>query len=200
MGDRKQINIVVDESQKEDWEDYVDESDECSSLSHLIRLAVSREISETTATPSEQEVSVDLGNVEERLGTVETQLDEISNDVKRIIEEEETESLEELAAKVYDEIPTISDVEEWKAHLDEENRIEEKESNWDGKEDWEGEATKEYALYSGYQTLQAIEEKVEESEYRVRKALEQVKDSFSRVKEYQYDGQTYVYEVEYNGE
>lgn len=193
MADRKQVNLVVAKSQKEDWEEYVNESDECNSLSHLIRLAVSREISEEEQSPTAEQPSVDVSEFETQLDVIEARLDELSTDVQILIEGEETENLQELAGEIYDLLPEVKDEDEWLAHVDQQ---------WEKKEESSkgGDTMHEFDIYASYLSVTDIADRLDVTEYRARKALARVEDSFSRVKEHRHDGQTYVYEVVPNGE
>ncbi len=202
MGERTQINLVVDQSQKDEWEAYADESAECDSLSHLIRLAVSREIhrDDERAGDSSGVADVQLSGIDERFDHLEEQLGDIRSTVQMVVDEKEGKSVEDLAGEVYDILPRIEDEDEWWDRLVEGN-LEVMEANEEAtEEDWirgregseEGEV--EY-IAERYLTVVDIGNRLDVSEYRAKKAVARVEDSFPRVEMQTHERDTYVYEV-----
>ena len=171
MGERKQINLVVDESQKDRWDAYVENSSEVSSLSHLIRQSVEREI-DRDGRPG-GEVEVEMSAFEEKFDTLESQIDDLAADVRTLVKERDSERLKDLAAEIY-EYAEEGDPEKVK-NYDEVNRD---------------------VHYTSISDLTGI---LNEDEYTLRQAIEQVQESFPRVKLVRADGEEYLVEVVHNG-
>lgn len=209
MGDRAQINIVVDIDRKKQWEQVAEENPEYESLSHLIRLSVLRELNRDEY--DNGSTDVDFTQVEDRFDSLEARLDELSSNVRRLVAEQEQEDVSELTNKVYEIIPRITDEETWQARLHDGNTgyveheaggapetagstinmIPDPEGGWKG----ERNDTDYEIVVDQYQTIANIADELDESEYRTRLAVQRVEESFARVKTYDYDGDTYVYEV-----
>lgn len=201
MADRTQINLVVDQSQKDEWEAYAEESEECTSLSHLIRLAVSREIHRDDERGGDSSVTnVDFSGIDERFDSVEQRIGDLAAQVQTLVDEREGQSVEELAGDVYDVIPRIEDEDEWWDRLVEGDtevvEANEKATEADLRRDMEGseEGEVEYVA-ERYLTIPGLADKLGASEYRTRRAANRVEDSFSRVKTQSHDGDTFIYEV-----
>lgn len=198
MGERKQINLVVDESQKDRWDAYAENSTEVSSLSHLIRLSVEREIERDGAPGADDWPDVDLSQVDSRFDKLETKIEELSRSVDRMAEREEQESIEELAGEVYDALPRVEDEDEWHARLaeGETNVLLTNEDTTETDLDRQFPQQDNYeAVFDRYVTIAALAETLDVSEYRCRLAVEQVEKSFARVKTHDHEGDTYIYEV-----
>lgn len=86
MGERTQINFVVDEKQKARWETAVNEHPEAENLSHLIRISVSREIAGGDRVSNDAAVSSEaVGELQETLYTeVADPLRSLQQDVNSI--------------------------------------------------------------------------------------------------------------------
>ncbi|WP_251343407.1 hypothetical protein [Haloplanus halophilus] len=111
MGERPTIAFRVDETQKQKWESAVDDSDEYDSLSHLIRLSVSRELGDAYGTGSAETTSGNrdsLGDIESLL----TRLDGKIDGLTEIVESVESTVMANTAVSdatvtsVYSELPT----------------------------------------------------------------------------------------------
>jgi len=201
MGERTQINLVVDQSQKDEWEAYAEESEECNSLSHLIRLAVSREIYRDDERAGDSSAAnVQLDGISERFDYLEEQIGDVRSTVQMLVEDREGRSIEDLAGEVYDILPRIEDEDEWWDRLLE-GKIDVVETNeaatdediarWhEGTEEGEVDYVAER-----YLTVVGIAEQLDVSEYRAKKAVARVEDSFPRVETQTHEGDTYVYEV-----
>ena len=195
--DRTQINITVNPERKERWEEYVNENNEASSLSHLIRLSVEREINRDES--DGQAGEVDLSGIDERFDGLESRLDDLSVEIRQLVEQEEMENVEELAGDVYEELPRVDDEEVWKERLQSGN-IRQLIVDDDATEDdlmkmYEGGEDKYEAVWENYVTMADLADKLDVSEYRARRAVDRVEESFARVKTQDYEGDTYVYEV-----
>jgi len=81
MGERPTIAFRANsEEQKEKWQTAVDESEEYDSLSHLIRKAVEREL----ATGTDRPCGTAMGDDSERLGEIQTTLQQLGNEMKEL--------------------------------------------------------------------------------------------------------------------
>lgn len=206
MGDRKQINITVPEERRDKWNRAAEENPEYQSLAHLIRLSVMRELSGE----NEKAADVDLSEFEERFDGVEARLDELSSDVRSLIAEREEEGIEDLTNEVYDAIPRIEDEEVWEERLERgdtqivtHDAVDAPDSavetydvaeTEDGYEASEG-GTAAEIIAGDYVTVDDLTAQFEVSEYRLRLAIQRVRESFTRVKTREFEGETYVYEV-----
>jgi hypothetical protein len=121
--DRVQLNLRVSEDQKASWEEYADESVEVDSLSHLVRLAVAREVSGAydrdaggtgTQIPTEQ-----LGEIETAIKRVERTVGDIDDRVA-VLEREAESNKPSPAEQVYEALPPAKPyTEAWKRAIDE---------------------------------------------------------------------------------
>jgi len=120
MGDEKttQVNVKLPLSQKREWEQYVEESEETTSLSHLIRLSVEREINDERIAGGDGEIGidgeeldldVDVTPIEERLTEVEGTLDRLIDAVESIETKEiaDEEEIERISDEIFDTMPRI---------------------------------------------------------------------------------------------
>lgn len=116
---RTVTSFSVDADTKEKWKNHVKEGG-YSSLSHLIRVAVSREVEEESSvgsdsTPSQtsSEVLDKLSTLEERLQEVEGNVHEVNSRLKSVEQEVSRPSsdVQILASDVFDILPTGSEVE-----------------------------------------------------------------------------------------
>lgn len=118
MGEQEsstQVNVKLPLSQKRNWEQYVEGNEEATSLSHLIRLAVEREIGESQPSnqsgidPDEMDLTVDLEPVEQRLNQIENTLDRFIDVVEAIETEQiaDEDEIEQIADEIYDTMPRI---------------------------------------------------------------------------------------------
>lgn len=170
--DRERFNMVLAPDQKEQWEDYRDENPNVDSLSHLVRLAVSKEIASSTRTDARessddleahlaelvdqnQEVVERLKSLEARLGTVEQSL-------------QEDPDIQKLANEVFAVLPTADDIEDWDAP---QNPLPDKLPEEQGGP----------IVYSGDPS--DIADLLDVSDLKVRKALDKVQSDTARVRE-----------------
>lgn len=170
--DRERFNMVLSPQQKAQWEDYLDENPNVDSLSHLVRLAVSKEIAGSPGdgpdggsddlavhmaelVDQNQEVVERLKSLEARLGTVEQSL-------------QEDPDIQKLANEVFGVLPTTEDIQEW-------------EPPQKPLPDKLPEAQGDPIAYSG--DLSDIADLLDVSDLKVRKALEKVQADTARVRE-----------------
>lgn len=118
MTDTTQMNVKLPVSQKREWENYVEENEEATSLSHLIRLSVQREIDDDhhgEPVPTEgleleaDDVSVELDSVHSRLDEIERAVEDVDAKLGALEAGQlvDTEDIEKLADKVYDALPRV---------------------------------------------------------------------------------------------
>jgi hypothetical protein len=111
MGKTELVNLYVEPSTKEEWTEYVDESDSATSVSHLIRKSVNRQIAgqynpsgSTDASGSgtaelSDDIVTQLDRIEESIGDLTTRV--------RSIEETPDESEYELQRSILGILPTL---------------------------------------------------------------------------------------------
>lgn len=104
----ERINLVVEQSQKERWENHVDENTHFSSVSDLIRTSVEKELnSEQGQTGTNTEINSKLVEIEEKVDeSVVSKLDEISLQINSIREAQEEEDIEDFAKTVFRSLET----------------------------------------------------------------------------------------------
>lgn len=168
MPDRDRFNMLLPTDQKQRWGEYADESPEVDSLSHLVRLAVEKEIDGQNGSRengADEEVSEQLGEVinqnrqlESRLQAMEARLGSIEQAVQ------EEPEVAKLANEVFGILPTGDEMERYD----------------DPKEkvppmDVDGIA------YSGL--TEDIAELLDASELQVRKAIDKLQTDTARVRE-----------------
>lgn len=107
MAEKTTVAFRVDDAVKEEWENAA-ERPEYDSLSHLIRLAVQREIADTEAPTATQEDSgVDTdGEVLESLSRLERITEEIQEEVEATARESRAEELYDLEQVLLEVLPT----------------------------------------------------------------------------------------------
>lgn len=110
MPDTTMVSLQVNEAQKDGWDDYVDESGELQCLSHLIRLAVEKEINGTHSSVdvAHEEYGEEIAEVVQGVSRLDTQFDRISerlNDIEQYLKQE-TPEMQELESEVFDILPT----------------------------------------------------------------------------------------------
>lgn len=191
MGEKAQINLRVDEAQKEDWEEYIAEQGRFSSLSELIRASVEAEISEDQS--SNDGAAPGLAN---DLQTVKQDLERVRKDVQWLREQEQDAvDVSELAQEVFDALEPLPspaspvdvpvgidmDKQEYRRKRAAESVIQPADS--------------EEAAESGAnpQTARALGERVNATPEQVRDAIEHLEDQFLPVVSVEVDGQTHYF-------
>lgn len=115
--ERKRVNLMVDARQKEEWKKAA-EGPEYNGLSHLIRVSVTRELSDrsqqSTSRPASGPVEVELPNdLRATLDRLDRGLKDVKDRLDAIEGERRTEGQEyELAHMVLDVLPTPPDTEQ----------------------------------------------------------------------------------------
>jgi antitoxin component of RelBE/YafQ-DinJ toxin-antitoxin module len=108
MAEKTTVAFRIDESVKSDWEDAA-ENPEYNSLSHLIRLAVQREIAETESAPRTAQADTnteDNAEVLESLNRLEKVTENIQEEVEAVAREEEAERNYDLEQVLLELLPT----------------------------------------------------------------------------------------------
>lgn len=104
---KTQVNLQIDEGQKEDWEKYIEESGRYNSLSGLIRGAVEAEISGGDA--AENATSPAMEN---DLQTMMEDIERVRKDVRWLREQEQDAvDISDLAQDLFDELETLPEPE-----------------------------------------------------------------------------------------
>lgn len=186
--DTTQVNVKLPISMKQDWDDYVEDSEEVTSLSHLIRLAVQREINDEHTTAVDVDaVDIELDDVTQRLDTLEETLAEVRDTVTametgRLADEDQ---IEEIADRVYDTMPRrsseafLEDASDYTPRDIAQDLVEE--ARWQMEdfgssiEQMANEQNWEYGLVEVYKEYFGV------SDYEMQRALEQVQQYSSRV-------------------
>ncbi|WP_338726721.1 hypothetical protein [Haladaptatus sp. DJG-WS-42] len=105
MTDWEQVNLRVSPERKQEWEQFVEEHPNANNLSHLIRLAVTREIQGRE--PSRQEQSSEVSTeVLEALTRIENGLDEVQTRVKALEREQMAASGMDYQQAAFAVLPT----------------------------------------------------------------------------------------------
>lgn len=131
MADKKRVNLTVDAETKKEWKTAAEDSTEYKNLSHLIRVAVSRELSESAgAAPapkgrnnqpeqSEPQSAVQaeaLEEVTDTLTDIESTLSNLDSRLGNVEQEVTATSRTELKNQIFEALPKYRTGEE----LDEE--------------------------------------------------------------------------------
>lgn len=195
MSDRVLVNVKVDEDKKDRWDRKVEESDEYSTMSHLIRLAVSRELSGMyDDTSAESDVDVDLDGVDGQLDEIQQTVDEIALRMDTLEAEALSgEDVLEVADGLYDLIPEMerqvggvpsaeSMVMEATHEIDDLSNIEDLERD-----------ELENLLDTGLLTV--YREYLDVSEYAAQKAAEKLAKEYPGVQSEEKMGHRIIYEV-----
>ena len=109
MAEKTTVAFRVDESVKEEWEQAA-EGPEYDSLSHLIRLAVQREITDTESAETDAQASVEAdGEVLESLTRLERTVEDIYDEMGAVGRESQAEELYDLEQVLLEILP-VNDV------------------------------------------------------------------------------------------
>jgi hypothetical protein len=106
MGEKTTVAFRVDESVKEEWEEAAN-GPEYNSLSHLIRLSVQREITETEVGETDAQAGVAAGGeVLESLSRLEKSVEEIQDEMGAVGRENQAEEMYELEQVLLELLPS----------------------------------------------------------------------------------------------
>jgi len=106
MGEKTTVAFRVDESVKKDWEEAA-EDPEYDSLSHLIRLSVQKEITDTVGHTGPQTAPEETGNGEvlQYLNRIERVTEDVQDEVKALGRESRAEELYDLEQVLLELLP-----------------------------------------------------------------------------------------------
>lgn len=108
MAEKTTVAFRIDESVKEEWEDAA-EGPEYDSLSHLIRLSVQREITDTESAPRTAQADTETekdSEVLDSLTRLERTVEDIQDEVKAVSREKESEELYSMEQVLLEVLPT----------------------------------------------------------------------------------------------
>ncbi|WP_276270893.1 hypothetical protein [Haloarcula litorea] len=192
MAETTQVNVKVPVSMKQDWEEYIEEHEEATSLSHLIRLSVQREVSDERGAnvdidpeDVELDVDVDFTQLESKIDNIDSKLDELRSAVHSLEAAEltDTEDVQEIADKIYDTMPRRSAETESRERdlspreIAQMKIIEDVEMRMD-----RGQSLKDFAEQENfYGLVEAYKLYFEADDYTMQRALERVQEYSSRV-------------------
>lgn len=176
MGEKSQINLKVDSSQKEEWEEFLDESGSYITLSGLIRSAVDSEIEQT----GEDGLPAESPALESDVESLKKDVERIRKDVTWLREQRQDQvDISELAQEVFDELHTLPDVDTI-------------EVDGDPREVRAVTGIQEY----GPQTVPALAEELDSEPSQIDDALEHLQDQFLPVVSVEVEGQRHYFKEE----
>ena len=182
MGEKTQVNIRIDEAKKQDWCEYAEESAEYTSLSHLMRLAVEREIAGNHSPDSGQDADVDLSpvlsRIEELDDTVSTMAAQM--DALETGQFADSEQIDEMTDRLYDIIPR-REVGERETVVSAARDYVEDADYWLDKKDASLADLAEAEPDLGYGIVEAYRRMLGADEYEIRQAIDRLDDYSSRI-------------------
>lgn len=110
MAEKTTVAFRVDEAVKQEWEEAA-EGPEYDSLSHLIRLAVQREIADTETAHTDAQTDVEIGTdseVLQSLNRIERAVTDVQNEMEALGRESRAEELYDLEQVLLEVLPTAS--------------------------------------------------------------------------------------------
>lgn len=179
--ERKQINLVVSQKQKQEWEDYAEDHPDFTSLSDLIRTSVTREIKDGYVQKSDimrtgagggvpDDLSDSIQGIQEQLASMDDRLHSIEAS-----SESTPEEIKDLALSLVDALPKLAEEGTPKtAYVAGGTPITLRDSQFSN----QVEALTDWA---NRQDILEDDEGKEWSEHDVRQALERAVNDFSRV-------------------
>lgn len=191
MSDREQVHITVNSEKKDRWTEFVDEYPEYSSLSHLIRRAVSKEISSEKSLDEGPEDTEITDSFEVEIDDLQAQLETIKEDLSYVKREvgKDTE-LEEFSMEVFEALP-----EEEPGTIDHKKKYREVEqaaqSAFDQPDTDPEPLEKQQKALSG--TVDGLAVFLGEPKWRVLRALENLEEETNRLRSVEIDGNTRYY-------
>ena len=177
-GEKKMVNFRVEQSQKRKWEEHIEGTNEYKSLSHFIRLSVENQIEE----PDRNEGGLDAATKErinelvERSRKTEGKIDRMQDRLETVEKhlQEAPEDIKELAGEVFDVLP-------------------QKPSDRESKTLFSDETTPVIGDTVKSGKIEDIAGYLDEKEYQVRRAIENLQQDTSLVGSVVIDGQERFY-------
>lgn len=189
------VSAQITEQKKARWEQAVNDSDEYSSVSDLIRLAVSREIGDGYVYQSEafqiggEEIDF---NMDELLGALDSRFEEVNDRIDRLAaaSPDHTEEEASLNNRILDLIPTFpSEDEAWQwIHL-----------QTDENGDLENEIVESHEEAGPIAASIRLANLLDEDEHEVREAMYKIEKGSSRFITIREHGVTYLFEIAGDG-
>lgn len=181
----KQIHIQVSKDKKEDWEEAVENNEEFRSLSDLIRLSVSRELSGEHELDQQQtfesegqigEILEGINRLESRIGDIDTRLRTVEGEVAKDPE------MGKLSTKVFTLLPDEEPGSEaWEQkQIDLQQELEQTDSE---------EVREQYRAWKG--TIEGLSNAIEEPKYRIEEAIEKLQSDTPELMRETDDGRYY---------
>jgi antitoxin component of RelBE/YafQ-DinJ toxin-antitoxin module len=108
MGEKTTVAFRVDESVKQEWQEAADRA-EYDSLSHLIRLAVQKEITDTETERRHAQTGVELeSEILESLNRLENSVEEVQEEVGAVGREQQAGEMYELEQVLLEILPVAN--------------------------------------------------------------------------------------------
>ena len=175
MSEKAQINVKVEPETKAEWRGYAADSPSVNSLSDLIRLAVTKEI---TGVNSKQDTDREhLEEINSNLTEIQQQIGELDNRVSRVeTATQDNPEIDELANEIFPLLPDIEPgTNEWK---DRKQKLEQQ------AKEGVSESQTEYKAWDG--TAKGLSEALDTDEWQIRKALDKLISDMKRVRVTEY--------------
>jgi|GEM_PF-3431601 len=189
MGEKVQINMRVDPEFKREVESYVEESNEYTSVTGLIRGAVNAKL-KTGDDPIQQSSPAIQSDVQD----IKDDLERVRKDVRWLrSHEEDASDISQLANRVRDELevlPNLSGNMDLPDHVDREKHERERAASMIIDPHSDEEANQEGL---NKQRLSDIARRVDAPQSDVRDAIERLKDDFLPVVEVERDGEIHYF-------
>lgn len=188
MVEKSQINFRVDEQQKEDWEEYVEESNRFSTLSQLIRGSVEAEITDEQSGPS-----VESPAISSDIQDVKSDIERIRKDVRWLRKQEQDEvDISEIAQDVFDILEPLPDIS--LSHVPDEIDNTQQFRRQEAAHQVVRPASEDDSRSP--QTAQAVADRLGIEPEEVRDAIDHLQDQFLPVVEVELNGQTHYFKEE----
>ena len=173
--DKERVNLLIDSDTKSDWQDYAEQSDQHTSLSQLIRFAVSQEMRDEHGSAgggADDELREAVYDLVDSNRRIESRFDDVDDRLKAVESavSEPPEELKDLMADVFEALPT------------------EQEATWRfNTEGTPGDSDDYHGPDTG--RVEDVADHLDEQTYRVRRAIEQIQTENSLVESVVVDGE-----------
>lgn len=179
---KKQLNIKIDEERKDEWREHADESPEVTSMSHLIRLAVEREIADEHSVESTGDHDIELDPLVQRLEEMDETISTVSAQVSALETGQiaDSEEIDEVADRLYDIIPR-REIDERESAVSAARDFVEDADYFFSKKDAGFDELAEEEPEMGYGIVEAYRRMFDIDEYEMEQAIDRLDDYSSRV-------------------
>lgn len=190
MGEMVQVNIRVNESQKERWENYVEDTGEFETLTNLIRSGVEREIKrdDVGEMGSSPAVGNDIQEIKDKLKTIRQDVGWLRR------QEEEEEDISGFAQDVLKELEQLPEPTEPVEVPESVDMDLEEYRHWTGAQMVIEPSDADGDRYP--QRIEDIAERLGEREDRVEDAIEHLQDRLIPLIEVEYQGEAHWFKEE----